>query len=109
MPLERCDRTQQLASLVRLPDRWHVMNGEVGEKMRTGRADEGGVSELGRVDVGRAVEVGVDVAIGPVVQVDRRYGKLRILVDIVIAAHGEGRVIGTQRLLTALRRNQRIL
>ena len=61
------------------------------------------------IEVGGRVKVGVDVTVRPVIEIDGRNAERGVLVDLVIAAQLERRVLGPQRLLASLRRRQRVL
>src|SRR5262249_39509631 len=81
---------------------------QIRQVIAGGGADEGGALEFGGIDVGSGVEVGVDVAVRPVIEVDGRNAEGRILIDVVIAAHGVRRVFGAQRLFAALGSDERV-
>ena len=82
---------------------------EVREHERRGGGEEGGALELGRVDVRGGVAGGVDVAVGPVVEVDRRHREGGLVPDVVVAAGAVVGELGEQRLLAALGGDQREL
>jgi len=64
--------------------------------------EEPGAQQLGGVDVGGDVTGGVDVAIGPVVEVERRHAEGAVAPHVVIAAAAVVGELGEQGLLPAL-------
>src|SRR4030095_12471011 len=85
-----------------IQERGIVLAGHGRQEVTAGGADEGGALQLGGVNVGGGVEIGVDETVGPVIKVDGGDAVGRILVNLVVAAQCEGGIFGAEGFLAAL-------
>ena len=107
-PLQGCYESEQAGTLDNVHDLRRICGRHPREKISAGRADERGALELCRINICGDVAIGVDVAVRLIVHIDRWDAERPLFVDVVIAAHAVLDHLRVQRLLAALRINERI-